>query len=428
MTEKLVKNTILFLFCLIFIPSFAFGSEEKGFFYNQELQSFLSSTIEVSHGSIKADLQAKQYSEWKPALRLKPGYTSEIENIFYCQEEVSNTKICDLVSPLENINHPKKGAEVFVQKEKIKKDIKELAADLESEPQNGKFKMSEEGKLLVVEKSKPGYELDAAETATAIVEAMGTGNTEIEFALKEKEPEISTDNIESLGIKELIGHGESNFAGSPKNRIHNIHVATARFDGLVMAPNEEFSFTSILGPVEEETGYKKELVIKDNKTIPEFGGGVCQVSTTMFRTALNSGFEITERTNHAYPVQYYSPQGTDATIYLPKPDLKFVNNTPGYVLIQAGFDGTKLSFDVYGTSDRRDVEIDGPYVTERTPDGGLRTVLYQNVKDSSGTFILKDIFKSFYENPDKFHEPQFTQKPKDWSNKQWDAYKAEHGL
>lgn len=148
----------------------------------------------------------------------------------------------------------------------------------------------------------------------------------------------------------------------------------------------------------------------------------------MFRVALNTGLPITERHNHAYPVQYYAPQGTDATIYVPKPDFKFLNDTPGYILVQAKIEGTILSFDMFGTSDGRKVELEGPKVTERTADGKLKTVLYQIVNNSEGTLVRKDTFKSFYDNPAKYHEPQFTSKPSDWSGKQWDEYKAVHGL
>jgi vancomycin resistance protein YoaR len=78
-----------------------------------------------------------------------------------------------------------------------------------------------------------------------------------------------------------------------------------------------------------------ELVIKKEGTVPEFGGGLCQVSSTAFRAAMNGGLPITQRRNHAYAVQYYAPQGTDATIYPGVVDLKFINDTPGDILIWA---------------------------------------------------------------------------------------------
>ncbi len=241
-------------------------------------------------------------------------------------------------------------------------------------------------------------------------------------------PEIETKKIDKFYFKDLLGKGESNFAGSPPNRIHNIKTAIKKFHGLILKPEEEFSFTTLLGPVDEESGYKEELVIKQNKTIPEFGGGVCQVSTTMFRAALNAGFKITERHNHAYPVQYYSPQGTDATVYIPSPDLRFINDSPDFVLIQAKIEKTILTFELWGKSDGRQVEIEGPIVTEKSPNGRLKTVLYQVVKDKNGNLLRKDTFKSSYDNPDNYHEPEFKSKPENWSNKQWEEYKIQHNL
>jgi len=167
---------------------------------------------------------------------------------------------------------------------------------------------------------------------------------------------------------------------------------------------------------------------KKNETIPEFGGGVCQVSTTMFRVALDAGLEITERRNHAYPVAYYSPQGTDATIYLPKPDFRFKNDTNSHILIQPKIVGKRLTIEFYGSKDGRVVEIEGPKVTERTEEGTMKTVLYQIIKDENGNEIRKATFKSFYDNPDNYHPPEHTEKPSDWSKSEWKEYKRKHGI
>src|SRR6185369_10179137 len=116
----------------------------------------------------------------------------------------------------------------------------------------------------------------------------------------------------------------SNFKGSPKNRRHNITVGVEKMKGVIVPQGAEFSFNEHLGPVDGEHGFLPELVIKKNGTVPEFGGGLCQVSSTTFRAAMTAGLPITQRRNHAYAVQYYSPQGTDATIYPGSADLKFI--------------------------------------------------------------------------------------------------------
>jgi vancomycin resistance protein YoaR len=256
----------------------------------------------------------------------------------------------------------------------------------------------------------------------------------LELPYKESDPKIaSIGSIEELGVSDLIGQGRSNFRGSPKNRIFNINVATKRFDGVLIKPGEEFSFVNILGEVDGDHGYRPELVIKKDKTEPEFGGGICQVSTTAYRAALNSGLEITARRNHAYPVQYYNPQGMDATVYVPRPDLKFLNNTPKYILIQTRIEGTELIFDFYGTNDGRTVEITGPKIVERKPDGGMKTTLNQKVTTADGQVIIDDDLNSNYDSPSKYPHPGttsdiLTQKPNGWSDKEWSRYKKQHGL
>ena len=133
------------------------------------------------------------------------------------------------------------------------------------------------------------------------------------------------------------------------------------------------------------------------------------------------------RKNHAYPVSYYAPQGTDATVYIPQPDLVFINNTDHYALIQPEFNGTILSFDIYGTDDGRKVELSGPVVTFRDKKAGtMKTSWSQTVTDKEGKVIIKKIFKSFYDNPDKYHkEKKLTKKPKNWSKNEWKKYKKQ---
>lgn len=185
-------------------------------------------------------------------------------------------------------------------------------------------------------------------------------------------PIITTNGVNSLGIKELIGHGESNFTGSISNRIFNLKKAAQNMNGILISPGETFSFNKYVGDISAEGGYKQAYVIKEGKTILGDGGGVCQVSTTLFRAALNTGLPIVERTAHAYRVHYYendSQPGLDATIFTPTVDFKFQNDTPAYILIQTSVDETnkKLTFDLYGTGDGRQVSLSKPKVWDVTP-------------------------------------------------------------
>ena len=162
-----------------------------------------------------------------------------------------------------------------------------------------------------------------------------------------------TGDTNNLNIQEIIGTGHSNFVGSTANRRHNIQVGAAAVNGMLIAPGEEFSLVKTLGEIDAASGYLPELVIKSNKTMPEYGGGLCQVATTLFRSALASGLPITARQNHSYRVSYYEPAGTDAAVYDPWPDTRFLNDSGNYILIQTRIVKNDIYFDFWGKKDGR---------------------------------------------------------------------------
>lgn len=226
--------------------------------------------------------------------------------------------------------------------------------------------------------SSEGQTIDIAQTeekifnhVTDIIDQKAT-MFEIILPVKKIKPAVSLEEANNLGIKELIGKGTSNFSGSIANRIHNIALAAARINGTIIPNGQVFSFNNTVGDVSKLTGYKEAYIIKEGKTILGDGGGVCQVSTTLFRAILNSGLPVTERHPHSYRVAYYeqgSPPGLDATVYSPSYDLKFRNDSGHAILIQAYADlQTKtLTFDLYGTADGRQVTITKPVITNQTP-------------------------------------------------------------
>jgi vancomycin resistance protein YoaR len=246
-----------------------------------------------------------------------------------------------------------------------------IAKKIDKEPVDAKLTI-QDGRAVVFQAHQDGYKLDKEDALKKIKEILlggGEQKREIQLKVQTLKPSIRTETINELGIKELIGEGSSYFKGSPPNRIHNITVGANIFNGVLIKPGDIFSFNQILGEVSPQKGYLPELVIKEDRLIPETGGGLCQVSTTMFRAAVYSGLEILERTPHSFRVRYYEPPvGLDATVYSPKPDLKFKNDTPGYILIQTKIEGTKLTFQFYGTKDGRTVEVKGPYTLDyRSP-------------------------------------------------------------
>jgi len=186
-------------------------------------------------------------------------------------------------------------------------------------------------------------------------------------------PTATTEKVNSFGIKELIGRGYSEFAGSIAGRIHNVALAASRINGVLIPPGETFSFNDAVGDISAATGYQSAYIIKEGRTVLGDGGGVCQVSSTLFRAALSAGLPIVERHAHAYRVHYYEEggfkAGLDATVFSPSVDLKIKNDTPSHILIQTKTDtkNLTLTFDFYGTHDGRSSEITNHIVWGETP-------------------------------------------------------------
>lgn len=264
-----------------------------------------------------------------------------------------------------------------------------------------------------------GQDLDLAAARRAILAALAGNTTStltVVLPVAETKPQQTLADLNSLGIATRLVRGQSDFSGSSAARINNIRVGAERYKGIILGPGEEFSFNKLLGPVDGAHGFSPELVIKPEGTIPEFGGGLCQVSTTAFRAAFFGGLPITARRNHAYAVKYYEwiaddrprAPGLDATIYPGASDMKFRNDTPASLLIWTQIEGTRLYFDFYGAADGRQVTVDGPRAFDRKPDGAVKsTVTRKVVRDGE---VAELTLTSNYVSPDKY--PHVTEYPK----------------
>lgn len=240
---------------------------------------------------------------------------------------------------------------VSLDEDKIANYLEEnIAPDIDLQPERSKYELKD-GKMISWQSGQSGQKLLITDNAKLIknsyLNSVSTTDLIIEEILED------TDTNSKIQIEEILGTGHSNFAGSPANRVHNIEVGAQAVHGMLIAPGEEFSLIKALGEIDASSGYLPELVIKNNKTIPEYGGGLCQVGTTIFRSATESGLPITARQNHSYRVSYYEPAGTDAAIYDPWPDMRFLNDTGNYILIQSRIENKDIYFDFWGKSDGR---------------------------------------------------------------------------
>ncbi len=318
-----------------------------------------------------------------PAVSLNPPVTSQEEQITYQRAKLLLPK--KLVLKIDNQVYEVKQQELVnllsftggFDLVKIASLSANLAKAFNKEPQNAAFNF-ENGRVTVFRPAITGQQLPEEKVTAKILAGLNTlelNATEqetITLPVIEVKPQITTAEVNDLGIKELLGSGLSYFKGSIASRIHNINLASSRLHGLLIKPGEIFSFNQALGEVSSATGYQPAYIIQQGRTVLGDGGGVCQVSTTLFRAALNAGLPIIERHAHAYRVTYYEQgfgPGLDATVFAPSVDLKFENNTPAHILIQTNLDrkNYSLTIELYGTSDGRLASVSAPRVWDQVP-------------------------------------------------------------
>ncbi len=262
-------------------------------------------------------------------------------------------------------------------KEKIAEYVTVLAQSVNREPENALFRF-ENGRVTAFRPDRPGFRLNQEATVQLIIQGLNQLVNQQQsvvvknLPLKKIEAQIKTSATNRLGIVALLGQGESYFRHSIASRVHNIDLASSRLHGLLIAPGETFSFNQALGEISKNTGFRDAYIIKNGRTILGTGGGVCQVSTTLFRAALNAGLPIIERRAHAYRVSYYEQNakpGFDATVFSPTTDFKFKNDTQHYLLIQRVFNQQQsyLAFQLYGSPDGRQVTINNIRLWDLVP-------------------------------------------------------------
>lgn len=282
---------------------------------------------------------------------------------------------------VKSINLPqysKVPLEVSLDEGKLDVFIGEIADFLDKPTVDATLKF-EDGRVMEFTPAQDGQKLDRTLTKNLILEKISIDNPSgdkdinINLPVSVSKAKIANEEINSLGIKELLGRGISYFGGSIANRIHNLTLGSARTSGALVGPGEIFSFNKTVGEVSGATGYKPAYVISQGRTVLDDGGGMCQVSTTVFRAVLNSGLPVVSRTAHAYRVGYYEQggfkPGLDATVWAPNVDFAFKNDTDKHILVQAQVDASaaKLQVDIYGTLDGRKVELSSPVISNQSP-------------------------------------------------------------
>ena len=266
----------------------------------------------------------------------------------------------------------------------LRGSFNDLKVLVDRNPKNARFVFNDStSQLEPISASAIGRTMDVEASIAAVNDALLRGEHTVNLVVSEQAPAVQdTATGAELGVIQLVAEQTTYFYGSSEARIQNIVTAAGEYHGLLVAPGETFSMGSVLGDVSLENGYAEALIIYGGRTIKGVGGGVCQVSTTLFRTVFMAGFPVVERYSHAYRVSYYEMDasgsvdtqfaGLDATVYFPLVDFKFVNDTPNWMLMETyvNVGARTLTWKIYSTSDGRSVtwETTGPTNTIPPPE------------------------------------------------------------
>jgi vancomycin resistance protein YoaR len=377
----------------------------------------ISASININPIKLNED-QVKQFFDRASLFINKKAVFKKEYSSFYLNDQ-------DLISFLEFPTE--------ISQEKLNTLLADWESNFLSDPQNAQFEYNADTlEIFKFVPHKDGLTLDAADTKQQIISLISNiessqdliNEHEFELTVASKPPAITLSDLNDLGINDLIGFGDSWYQHSIPTRVFNVAHAAKQINHYIVKPNAEFSFNQAIGDVSKATGYKPAYIIKNGQTILGDGGGVCQVSTTLFRALLNAGLNITRRVPHSYRVSYYelnNQPGFDATVYSGNTDLRFINDTNGHLLITTEADSQKLylKFELYGTDDGRTTEIttykswdySPPPASVYIPDAslpsgklqqidwsasGIKASFANIIKDKDGNLIREDKYYSSY--------------------------------
>lgn len=294
--------------------------------------------------------------------------------------------------------------------------IPTIGTDVGRPAKDAEFKTAN-GKVSIIP-SQTGIGPDIDSLAAALTDKLvgGGGDRTVQLVTTRTEPKITTEKARSMGIKERISTYTTTYESGNKPRVNNIHLLGDSLDGKLIAPGDTFSFNGAIGERTAEKGYKEANAIVNGKLVPQLGGGICQVGTTLFNAAFESGLPIIERRNHSFYISHY-PKGRDATVSWGGPDLKFKNDTDNWVLVSVAYSASSITISLYGTDPGYDVTAqvgswtnvtDAPVEEIKDPtlasgiriveDGGVsgRSITLKRVVKKDGTVVRTDTFVSKY--------------------------------
>jgi vancomycin resistance protein YoaR len=304
----------------------------------------------------------------------------------------------------------------YLSADKMAPFLKNVAADVATSPVNATFRG--DGRKAWVVPGVPGKRLDADKTVEALNTAvLDPKDRTVAVAVTLKQPSLTTDEAKAMGVKDKLADYQTVWKGTP-DRQTNVKITTQYASNVLLAPGDVYDFDEQIGPRTAERGYKLAPgIVGPGKLEDVFGGGICQVSTTLFNAAFFAGLEIVERKNHSIYIAHY-PKGRDATVSAGGPNLRFRNDTKHYILVRGASDGITTKFVIYGTDEGRTVDYEtsdfydiveqtvesttnkslGPGTSVVVVDGqeGKKIKVVRVVKNASGKILHKDTFISVW--------------------------------
>jgi vancomycin resistance protein YoaR len=305
--------------------------------------------------------------------------------------------------------------EAYIASEEVSATILPLVAEVGKPAKDASFTVSN-GTVAIVP-GEDGLAVDAGDLAAKLETALVSGQERrVELAMRRVEPALTTEEAKGLGIKERLATFTTEYSASNKPRVNNIHTLADALDGTLLAPGETFSFNGTVGERTAAKGYQEAPAIVNGKLVPELGGGICQVNTTLFNTVFFSGLPVVERHNHSQYISHY-PKGRDATVSWGGPDFKFTNDTGHWILIATSYTNSSVTISLYGTDPGYEVAYEtGPFTNLKNPpvrevedptlpvgtrvieERGVsgRTIVVTRVVTKNGMEVRRDTFRSVY--------------------------------
>ena len=283
---------------------------------------------------------------------------------------------------VQEVDPTEQGAEAF----SVSVDERELAswlnglvaADIEKQPVDAKVAWSDKKKsLIATEKSRKGAKLKPLTLAREVIDSLWNDHKSINVPVTVLEPDIDSNNLKALGITTKLAVGDSSYVGSNDGRATNIVVGAGLLNGNLIPPHGTFSFNHAIGVIEVEKGYVEASVIQGERIGRDVGGGICQVSTTVFRAALVAGVPIVEWWPHTYRLGFYEQDGWapgfDASILQPNEDpfsggdLRFENPTDSWMLVESYTENERVYVIIYGADTGYTVSFTEPQISDPIP-------------------------------------------------------------